>query len=87
MYISQPIVDAYLTEQNQQWFGGACHTSCLNAPFFQNVVVGNGLVIPYEVPVKNEGRYLDNAIEWVSWADVNFDEYLKEEFFKPIIMR
>lgn len=78
-YIGLPIVNAYRTEQNQQWLGGACHPSCHNAPYFLDVVIGNGLVIPYQVPVKDETLLLNNAIEWVSYTEANFSDFLMSQ--------
>ncbi len=81
IYMGQPIIDAHLTEQNQQWIGGACHASCIGAPFFETVT-RNVLVIPYEIPRKDIEKDLKMAIEWVSWAEVNMDDYLKNEITK-----
>lgn len=80
-YIGTPIINAYLAEQNQQWFGGACDSSCDEAPFFKEVVRKNGLVIPYEVPTKKKNPRLTNAIEWVSYSQVNLDD----DFLRPQI--
>lgn len=77
-YLGQPIIDAYLVEQNQQWFGGACHPNCDEAPFIQ-AVEKNALILPYEVPVKMEDLSLHKAIEWISWTNPNFDEFLKDK--------
>jgi hypothetical protein len=78
MYLGEVIVEAHEVEQNQQWFGGACHPNCTNAPFFINVVKRNALVIPYEVPCKNESLRLQDAIEWVSYAPPDHDELLRD---------
>ena len=64
LFVGEPIVDAYETEQAQDWIGGACHQSCSEAPFFdtagaaawQNVVL-------YHVPL-HEGEKEMWAINW-----------------------
>ncbi|WP_406678086.1 hypothetical protein [Moorella sp. ACPs] len=78
-YLGQPIVNAYLTEEAQDWIGGACHSSCLAGPYFEAIQEKLCLVVPYIVPTKPEVRVgeLQYALEWVSWAAPSADISLR----------
>jgi hypothetical protein len=70
VYLGQPIIDAFRTEQAQEWVGGAYHPSCLQAPGFREFLGGGALVIEYQVPVKlcgprtYNGPTLKHAVNW-----------------------
>jgi hypothetical protein len=59
IYIGKPIIDAYRTEQAQEWIGAACHPSCRAAPDFYSVLPedpdADRFVSEYPVPL-HEGR-------------------------------
>lgn len=79
-YLGEPIINAYLTEQGQEWIGGACHSSCVEESNFKVTCEKMCLVVPYMVPMKTDLHAeigdVKYAIEWVSWSDVNTNEVL-----------
>src|SRR5215475_13419018 len=70
IYIGQPIIDAYLTEQAQEWVGGAYHRSCWSAPRFPEFATEWAQIVKYPVPVKISGAVkcyqlsLEYAVNW-----------------------
>lgn len=83
VFLGQPIVDAFQTEQAQAWVGGACHDSCRGGPGFDHVCLGKlqdvylrrgpiSLVVEYPVPVKPEWAvrvpHLDLACNWITFG-------------------
>jgi len=65
MFVGKPIIDAYQTESNQEWIGGAFHTSCYSAPYFE-LMKGLNFAFPYDVPIKEEKEpKLEFAVNWV----------------------
>lgn len=53
-YLGIPIINAYLTEQNQEWVGGACHISCLEYSHFNEILkIEPKLLVDYKIPVKS----------------------------------
>jgi hypothetical protein len=63
IFLGQPIVDAYKTERNQKWIGGACHPSCYQAPHFEHARLIWHDVVQYEVPTKC-GKQALCALNW-----------------------
>lgn len=68
IYIGQPIIEAYRTEQRQEWMGVALHPSCLDAPnpdwYDPN---DDSVLVEYPVPTKAEVR--GPALQWsIDWA-------------------
>lgn len=57
-YLGQPLVDAYLTEQSQEWVGAAIHPSAVDA------LAGHEDVAAYEVPTKPGTPDLRHALLW-----------------------
>jgi hypothetical protein len=89
VYLGQPIVAAYETEQFQDWIGGACHVSCENAPFFERACSEWHNLIRYDVPHHNGYRPMW-AVNWAKWTPVvaNFThthEYLERHSQKKYI--
>ncbi|MGH8626510.1 MAG: hypothetical protein ACREYC_14995 [Gammaproteobacteria bacterium] len=58
----QAVVDAYLTEQAQEWMGGAVHHSCLARPMHRYIGVH---LVKYDVPTKPDTALsLRLAVDW-----------------------
>lgn len=71
LFVGRPIVCAHQLEGLQEWSGGACHDSCVDAPFF-NQLRQSGLIVDYPVPVKSgEGPTL--ALNWCGHISEEFD--------------
>ena len=74
LYIGQPIIDAYHTEQVQEWIGGAFHPSCWNRPGLREALCGGRApsAVEYAIPVKADGRRggmsLEHALNWPAQA-------------------
>jgi hypothetical protein len=74
LYIGQPIIDAYHTEQAQEWIGGAFHPSCWDRPGLREALCGGPApsAVEYAVPVKAGGRGagmpLEHALNWPAQA-------------------
>ena len=65
IFVGQPIIDAHLTESNQEWIGGAFHKSCYSSPYF-DLMKGLKFALPYDVPIKEEKEpKLEFAVNWV----------------------
>jgi hypothetical protein len=67
-FIGQPIIDAYNTEESQQWIGAGLHVSIL-----QHLLLGGSTgmgkdVIEYEVPTKKGQPGLTHAIHWCPYS-------------------
>lgn len=78
LYIGQPIIDAYHTEQAQEWIGGAFHPSCWRHPGLRDLL-GKGYersAVKYAVPVKAGrpagGVQLEYALNWPALAGPDF---------------
>ena len=73
LFVGQPIVDAYMTEQVQEWVGVACHESCFAAPgsYEQGTALdGNfhGPMVGYDIPFKNNGAFAArHTLNWPAW--------------------
>lgn len=91
IYVGQPIVDAYVTEQRQDWIGAACHPTCLETPFgselaslSDNYQVLGGM-IRGDIPVKKkpDGPPLTHTLDWPYFIPKGLDrqqlEYLLEQ--------
>ena len=65
IFVGKPIVDAYQTESNQEWIGGAFHKSCYSAPYF-DLMKNLNFAISYNIPIKGEKEHkLEFAVNWV----------------------
>lgn len=70
LYIGQPIIDAYHTEQAQEWIGGAFHPSCWRHPGLLELLCKGyeRSAVEYAVPVKAArpagGVRLEYALNW-----------------------
>lgn len=72
IYVGQAIVDAYVTEQRQDWIGAACHPTCLETPFGSSLASLSdhygalGGMIRGAIPVKNkpDGPPLTHTLDW-----------------------
>lgn len=64
LYVGNPIREAYLLEQSQDWVGGVCAQSCKGAPHFNRVLSDEWRnVVSYPVPTKGD-EPVDLAILW-----------------------
>lgn len=63
LFIGKPIAEAHLLEEEQKWIGGACHTSCLDAPHFHRADFPWQDVVEYDVPTKSGSRRM-YALNW-----------------------
>lgn len=83
----QPIIDAYLLEENQEWFGIACHESVKSikedkineieiVDGEQKIVKIKPIFVNYNIPLKHGmGNHLSFA--WFNHAVVSYDEVKK----------
>ena len=71
IYIGQPIIDAYRTEQAQEWMGGAFHPSCWTMHgLLEKLCKGyERSAVKYAVPVKTAATRLEYALNWPLLAD------------------
>jgi hypothetical protein len=81
MFLGQPIVAAYETEQLQDWIGGACHTSCDEAPFFERACADWQNLIRYDVP-HHHGYSSMWAVNWAKWTPVVANLGLTHEYLE-----
>lgn len=78
IYIGQPIIDAYHTEQAQVWMGGAFHPSCWRYSGLLEVLCKEQTrsAVEYPVPIKPaaaaKGLRLKYGLNWPRGGDVNF---------------
>lgn len=74
LYIGQPIIDAYHTEQAQEWMGGAFHPSCWKRPGFRDLLCKEyeRSAVEYTVPVKAGAVPLEYALNWPALAGPDF---------------
>ena len=74
LYVGQPIIDAYHTEQAQEWVGGAFHPSCWRRPGLRDVLCRGyeRSAVEYPVPVKPGAEPLDYALNWPALASADF---------------
>jgi hypothetical protein len=83
IFIGKVIVDAYLTEQSQNWVGGSFHSSCFNLPenlsFPTLYGIDNwGTLIEYNVPFKKKIgiKRIKRPIYAINWgADITEQGY------------
>lgn len=71
LYVGQPIIDAYHTEQAQEWVGGAFHPSCWRRPGLRDALSERSAV-KYPVPVKAGAEPLEYALNWPALAGPDF---------------
>lgn len=69
LYVGQPI-----TEQSQEWVGGAFHPSCWRRPGLHDVLCRGyeGSAVKYPVPVKAGAEPLEYALNWPALAGPDF---------------
>jgi hypothetical protein len=78
LYVGQPIIDAYHTEQAQEWIGGAFHPSCWRWPGLRDVLCKGYArsAVKYAVPVKASGPTggirLEYALNWPALVGPDF---------------
>jgi hypothetical protein len=74
LYVGQPIIDAYHTEQSQEWVGGAFHPSCWRRPGLRDALCRGyeGSAVQYAVPVKAGAEPLEYALNWPALAGSDF---------------
>jgi hypothetical protein len=78
IYIGQPIIDAYYTEKEQEWVGGAFHPSCWQQRGLLEVLCKGHerSAVKYPVPVKARGSAggvrLEYALNWPVLAGPDF---------------
>jgi hypothetical protein len=74
IYIGQPIIDAYRTEQAQEWMGGAFHPSCWTLPGLRDTLCRGyeRSAVEYPVPVKTGVPPLTYALNWPALAAPDF---------------
>ena len=75
IFVGQPIIDAHLTESNQEWIGGAFHKSCYSSPYF-DLMKGLKFALPYDVPIKKKPKP-EFAVNWAA-NDLNYDWNLED---------
>ena len=62
--IGQPVVDAHIAEESQEWIGVGLHSTVINHPKLGNKIKVLDDVIRYHVPVKCCSTRLDYAVHW-----------------------
>ena len=70
LYLGAPIVNAYLTEEAQDWIGVACHPSCFAAPGSESLEV-LGTLVRYPIPLKDSKAISDepqHTVDWPFWS-------------------
>jgi hypothetical protein len=78
IYIGQPIIDAYHTEKEQEWIGGAFHPSCWKQRGLLDVLCKGRerSAVKYPVPVKASApatrAKLEYALNWPVLAGPDF---------------
>jgi hypothetical protein len=70
IFLGSPIVAAHETEQAQDWIGGACHSSCDEAPYFERACSEWRNLIRYDVP-NHSGHDSLWALNWIRWTSVS----------------
>ena len=86
IYLGKSIVDAYETEQRQEWVGAACHPSCLNIERFTLLESGGfhrglgrhvdvGALVRCEIPVKRPQRRRDGTYPPRLEMSINWPSY------------
>ncbi len=63
-FVGQPIVNAYLAEQSQEWIGVALDSSVVEHPLLGPFAKMHDDVIEYDVPTKRGSPPLHHAIHW-----------------------
>lgn len=78
IYVGEPIIEAYQTEQKQKWIGGACHDNCKGAPHFKQAELFWRDIINYKVPITKgvESMY---ALNWINHASKETLDLLESE--------
>ena len=67
VFIGQPIVDAHLLEEAQDWIGAAMHSSCIDHPVVGSICRRDENIRKYAVPLKKPcSDNIELAVEWAS---------------------
>jgi hypothetical protein len=75
LFLGLPIIQAYATEQVQDWIGVACHPSCFTSPKGKYLCMMYldgwqcGPLIKYKIPIKSDIKgdiSLNHTIDWPS---------------------
>lgn len=66
IFVGQPIIDAYMAEQAQNWVGVAVHPNCFGSPNTGNALSKFDDFAQWTVPVKSSwnGPQLRHALRW-----------------------
>lgn len=66
MYVGEPIIDAYLLEQQQQWSGAALTKSAYERvpEFARKGRFADWPILPYNVPLKDNKAISTLAVNW-----------------------
>lgn len=67
-FVGRPLVDAYVTEQSQNWVGAALHRSVTDHPLYGASIANVDDVIRYAVPRKQCTPPLEYAIHWCPYS-------------------
>lgn len=68
IFIGQPIIDAYETEESQQWIGAALHQSVQEHPSLGERIGRLDDIIEYDVPTKKGQPALSHAVHWCPYS-------------------
>lgn len=81
IFFGQPIIEAYLLEEEQAWYGLVEHSSVDRTADGETQPLGNGeipLTVSYRVPLKSSGTVEMSAINWPVFCedDARLDKLL-----------
>lgn len=94
LFLGRPIIDAYRTQQAQDWVGVACHPSCFDSPEGGDLCPTlkdgwqPGPLVEYDIPIKSEfeaDMNLTHSIDWPFWGSsewgglVSLEELLRRK--------
>jgi hypothetical protein len=67
-FVGQPIIDAYNTEQSQEWIGAGLHRSVIEHPSLGTRICRLEDVVDHDVPTKCCQPALRHAIHWCPYS-------------------
>jgi len=80
--VGKPIINAYKTEEAQNWMGCAFHESCRD--LIENSIYTKDFLVSYPIPLKNECPILNYALGWVDSSIKDLKSMFENwETFKP----
>lgn len=70
VFLGDSIINAHLTEESQNWIGGACHKSCRNGPIFNSLILKN-FFVSYNVPLKLSSKTvpMNFGLTWPNFTE------------------